>query len=72
MVVTQVDSPRTALTDDLLAAAAATGGKAIAARDATDALTQAWQVTPSNGLVVVAGSVYLVGKVSGLLAGGAI
>lgn len=72
VVVTQVDSPRTALTDDLLAAAAATGGKAIAARDATDALTQAWQVTPSNGLVVVAGSVYLVGKVSGLLAGGAI
>ncbi len=72
VVVTPVDSPRTASTGDLLAAAAATGCLAIAAEDAPQALSRAWQATPANGLVVVAGSVYLVGKVRSLLAGGAI
>jgi dihydrofolate synthase / folylpolyglutamate synthase len=72
VVVTPVDSPRTASTEELLAAAAATGGHAMAARNAEDALSQAWQATPSKGLVVVAGSVFLVGKVRSLLTGGAI
>jgi dihydrofolate synthase/folylpolyglutamate synthase len=72
VVVTPVDSPRTASRNDLLAAAAVTGCQAIAADDAAGALSQAWRVTPANGLVVVAGSVYLVGKVRALLAGGAI
>ncbi len=72
VVVTPVDSPRSASKNDLLAAAAVTGCQAIAADDASEALSQAWRVTPPNGLVVVAGSVYLVGKVRGLLAGGAI
>jgi dihydrofolate synthase/folylpolyglutamate synthase len=72
VVVTRVDSPRTASMDDLLAAAAVTGCHAIAADGASEAISQAWRVTPSNGLVVVAGSVYLAGQVRGLLAGGTI
>jgi dihydrofolate synthase / folylpolyglutamate synthase len=72
VVVTPVDSPRTASSEELLAAAAVTGSQAIAVEDASQALTEAWQATSANGLVVVAGSVYLVGKVRSLLAGGVI
>ena len=72
VVVTPVDSPRGASMEDLLAAASATGCHAIASQDAADALAQAWGITPADGLVVVAGSVYLVGKARSLLTGGAI
>jgi dihydrofolate synthase/folylpolyglutamate synthase len=72
VVVTPVDSPRTASIEELLAAAASTGVGAVAATDASEALTRALQATPMNGLVVVAGSVFLVGKVCSLLTGGSI
>ncbi len=72
VVVAPVDSPRSASVKDLLTAASATGCHVIATQDATDALAQAWRITAANGLVVVAGSVYLVGKVRALLTGGAI
>ena len=71
VVVTPVDSPRTASIEDMLAAAAATGIDAETAPDASEALARALRVTPPSGLVVVAGSVYLVGKVRSVLAGGA-
>ena len=74
VVVTPVDSPRSASAEDVLAAAASTGMNAQAARDSSDALVWALEGTPANGLVVVAGSVYLVGSIRGLLtnaAGGA-
>jgi dihydrofolate synthase/folylpolyglutamate synthase len=72
VVVTPVDSPRTASVEDLLAAASSTGTTAEAATDASEALTRALQATPINGLVVVAGSVFLVGQIRGLLTGGSI
>jgi dihydrofolate synthase/folylpolyglutamate synthase len=72
VVVTPVDSPRTASRDELLAAAEVTGCQAVAADDASQALVLARQATPANGLVVVAGSVYLVGRVRSLVAGGAV
>ncbi len=71
VVVTPVNSPRTASIEDMLAAAAATGVDAEMAADASEALALALRVTPATGLVVVAGSVYLVGKVRSVLAGGA-
>jgi dihydrofolate synthase/folylpolyglutamate synthase len=71
VVLTQVDSPRTASIEDMLAAAAATGCDADAAEDPAAALALALQATPANGLVVAAGSVYLVGKLRALLTGGA-
>ena len=63
VVATPVDSPRSASAADLVAAAANTGVRAIAARSGLEALARAWAEAPQNGLVVVAGSMYLVGEV---------
>ena len=65
VVVTPVASPRSATAEELLAAAAETGVRAVAARDGGEALQLAWK--EAEGLVVVAGSVYLVGEVRPLL-----
>jgi dihydrofolate synthase / folylpolyglutamate synthase len=67
VVVTPVDSPRSASLEDLLAAAHTTGSEVEAAPDAVSALERALRVTPANGLVVVTGSVYLVGQLRPLL-----
>ena len=63
VVVTPVDSPRSASVEDLLAAAATTGSEVEAAAGGVGALERALQLTPVHGLVVVTGSVYLVGEV---------
>ena len=68
VMVTPVDSPRSASTEELLAAARSTGSEVEAAGSATAAFDQALAATPANGLVVVTGSVYLVGRVRSLLA----
>ena len=67
VIVTPVDSPRSAALADLLEAARTTGSDAVPARDAVAALERALQLTPPEGLVVVTGSVYLVGEVRSLL-----
>lgn len=69
VVLTEVDSPRRASLGAMVAAAQATGAKVYAASDARAALKQAWELTGAEGLVVVTGSVYLVGAVRSLLAG---
>ena len=72
VIVTPVASPRSATTDDLLAVAAQTGTPAVAAPDGVHAIEQALSEAPPSGLVVVAGSVYLVGEIrQALLARGA-
>jgi dihydrofolate synthase/folylpolyglutamate synthase len=70
VVVTPVDSPRSASVEDLLAAAATTGSEVEAAAGAIGALERALQLTPVHGLVVVTGSVYLVGQVRPQLVAG--
>lgn len=67
VIVTPVASPRSATTDDLLRAAAKTGIPATAAHNGHEALESAWYEAGENGLVVVAGSVYLVGEIRPLL-----
>ncbi len=67
VLVTAVDSPRSASVDDLLAAARATGSEVEPAAGAVSAVQRALQLTPPHGLVVVSGSVYLVGQVRPLL-----
>jgi dihydrofolate synthase/folylpolyglutamate synthase len=67
VVVTPVDSPRSAAVEDLLAAARPTGSEVEAAVGAVSAVERALHLTPTNGLVVVTGSVYLVGEVRPLL-----
>lgn len=63
VVATPVLSPRSASAEELLQAAAKTGVPAANAPDGKSALEQAWAETPQDGLLVVAGSVYLVGEV---------
>jgi dihydrofolate synthase / folylpolyglutamate synthase len=67
VVLTEVDSPRRAPLSAMIAAAEPTDVKASTADDAQSALEQAWSLTPVDGLVVVTGSVYLVGAVRSLL-----
>jgi dihydrofolate synthase/folylpolyglutamate synthase len=68
VVLTEVASPRTAPASDLAAAAAATGANAEVADGAEAALRRALAVTPAAGLVVVGGSVYLVGAIREMVA----
>jgi dihydrofolate synthase / folylpolyglutamate synthase len=63
VIVTPLASPRSATLNDLLHAAAMTGVPAAGAADGQEALRLAWSSVPAPGLVVVAGSVYLVGEV---------
>jgi dihydrofolate synthase/folylpolyglutamate synthase len=67
VVATPVESPRSASASDIVQAAAKTGVRAIAASDGHKALETAWAETPKDGLIVIAGSVYLVGDVRPLL-----
>ncbi len=69
VIVTEVDSPRTASLNDLLAAASTTGAAVEPANSPTAALERAYAITSANGLIVVAGSVYLVGRVRSELVG---
>ncbi len=67
VIATPVPSPRSATTADLLHAAASTGASATAAHDGHEALEIALREAGADGLVVVAGSVYLVGEIRPLL-----
>jgi len=68
VVLVEVDSPRKASLAEMKTAAAPTGVKVATAENVRDAMEQAWAATPENGLVVVTGSVYLVGAVRAMLA----
>jgi dihydrofolate synthase / folylpolyglutamate synthase len=63
LIFAPIDNPRAASLEDLLAAAEALGIPAQSAPNLEAALVQARAVTPSNGIVLATGSVYLVGEV---------
>ena len=67
VVLTEVASPRTASLEEMQAAAQATGAKTSTAENAAEALRQAIAATPKDGLVVITGSVYLIGEIRPLL-----
>src|SRR5580704_14576882 len=67
VILTPVDSLRSASVEDLLAAGRTTGSDMEAAIDAISAVERALQLTPVHGLVVVTGSVFLVGQVRPVL-----
>lgn len=69
VVVTPVPSPRSASVDDLLRAASELGVSAHAVASPEQGLALALNLTPPNGLLVCAGSVYLAGAVRRLVAG---
>jgi dihydrofolate synthase/folylpolyglutamate synthase len=68
VLLTPVDSPRSATLDDLAAVAAATGTAYEICADTQQALNRSQEVTPSTGLIVGTGSVYLVGALRAELA----
>lgn len=61
VVLTEVESPRTASLEELLAASVNLNERVETARDASAALRSALGQTPADGLIAVAGSVYLIG-----------
>jgi dihydrofolate synthase/folylpolyglutamate synthase len=69
VILTEVPSPRAASLQDLQAAAEKTGVSFTAVADPNAALQQAIASTPADGLVVVTGSVYLIGALRENLAG---
>jgi dihydrofolate synthase/folylpolyglutamate synthase len=68
VIVTPIHAARAAAVEDLLAAAEATGTKATAAETVQEALRLA-QENAAAGVVVVSGSVYLVGEARAMLLG---
>ena len=68
VLLTPVDSPRSASLEELTAAAAVTGSTFEACNDTHAALERAQKLTPASGLIVGTGSVYLVGKLRAELA----
>jgi len=67
VVATQPDNPRAATSAEVAELAASTGAEIISEPDVATALERARAATPPNGLVVVTGSIYLVGAVMGML-----
>ena len=67
VVVTQVNNPRAATADELLQAGARTGADMYAAENVPAALMRAAEVSGTDGLIVVTGSIYLVGEVMSVL-----
>jgi dihydrofolate synthase / folylpolyglutamate synthase len=61
VLLTPVNSPRSATLDELSAAAAATRAVYERCADARQALDRSLEITPATGLIVGTGSVYLVG-----------
>jgi dihydrofolate synthase/folylpolyglutamate synthase len=63
IIFAPIDNPRAARLEDLLDAAHALDVPAHAAPHLTAALAQARAITPTNGLIIATGSVYLVGEI---------
>lgn len=67
VVVTPVNNPRAATTDELLQAGARTGADMHAEENVLAALARAHAVSNPDGVIVVTGSIYLVGEVMSAL-----
>jgi len=63
VVVATVNNPRAATTDELLEAGARTGTRMYAEDNSARALARAREVSREDGVIVVTGSIYLVGEV---------
>ncbi len=67
VVLTQVSNPRAATTSELLQAASRTGAVLYSEESVPAALARAREVIHPDGVIVVTGSIYLVGEVMGVL-----
>jgi dihydrofolate synthase/folylpolyglutamate synthase len=69
VILTEVPSPRAASLAEMQLAAEATGVAVTAAADPVNALRLACELTPPTGLIVITGSVYLIGALRPRLIG---
>jgi dihydrofolate synthase/folylpolyglutamate synthase len=67
VIATHADSPRAATTDELRELAGAAGSEMLAEPTVAKAIARARAVTPNNGVVVITGSIYIVGEAFGIL-----
>jgi len=67
VIATQPENPRAATPAEIAELAASTGAEIVAEPNTAKALSHARAATPANGLIVVTGSIYLVGAVMGML-----
>jgi len=67
VVVTRAANPRAATTAELMEAGSRTGVSLYSAETLAEALARAAEITKDDGLIVVTGSIYLVGEAMGLL-----
>jgi len=63
ILIPPIANPRAASVDEILAAASALDIRAIPVESAQNAIENALEITPKNGLIVATGSVYLVGAI---------
>jgi dihydrofolate synthase / folylpolyglutamate synthase len=63
ILLTHIDSPRAARVDELLAAAQSLDIPAVTAPDTANALGHAESITPSDGVIVVTGSLFLIAEI---------
>jgi dihydrofolate synthase/folylpolyglutamate synthase len=61
VVVTHIENPRAATTEQLLQAGSRTGASMVAEQSVAAALARAAELAPSNAVIVVTGSIFLVG-----------
>src|SRR5579872_107951 len=67
VVATRADNPRSATPEEIREAAARTGAEVLCAPDVPAALAQARSLAGPEGLVVITGSIYIVGEAMGEL-----
>jgi dihydrofolate synthase/folylpolyglutamate synthase len=67
VIATLPDNPRAALPQEIAALAAASGTEVICEAEIAAALAKARALTPAEGIIVVTGSIYLVGAILGML-----
>lgn len=67
VIATKIENPRAAAPDDIAALAQGTGSDVLVEADLRNALTLAKSKTPRNGVIVITGSVYLVGAAMEML-----
>jgi dihydrofolate synthase/folylpolyglutamate synthase len=67
VIATHADSPRAATTDELRELAGPVGSEMIAEPTVAKSIERARAITPNNGVVVITGSIYIVGEAFGIL-----
>ncbi len=67
VILTQAHTPRAASAPDLLSMAERTGADAVMSQSVAEAIALARTITPANGVIVVTGSIYVVGEALALL-----